>query len=58
MGRVQTWEKQIDENGNEVMILIEDYWVDDPEPTKDELQNRAEELMNELQAILDKIKNG
>lgn len=59
MGRVQTWEKQTDENGNEVMVLVEDYFVPDPpEPTKEELEIRAEELMTELQSILDKLKNG
>lgn len=54
--RIQTWEKQINENGEEIMVLIEDYYIDEPEPTTEELQVRAEGLMTELQSILDKIK--
>ena len=51
MGMIITFEKQIDENGNEVMVIVSQVETPDPPtPTKDE-------IFAEIQQLLDQYKN-
>lgn len=57
----QTFEKQIDENGNEIMVLISEEFVPDPEPiipTLEELQQTANDLIAQLQQTMADINAG
>ncbi len=49
-----TYKKEIDENGNEIMVEIERFEYDEPLP-EESLEDKAYRLMEELKKVLYEI---
>lgn len=53
MGQQITYKKTIDENGNEKMEIIEQFWI--PDIIEETLEEKAQRLILELQQIMNNI---
>ena len=54
----QVWQKTIDENGNEKMILIEEYesaLIIEEQPTVEVLQQKIEELQTQITEVQEQL---
>lgn len=56
----QVWQKTIDENGNEKMILIEEYestLIIEDQPTVEVLQQKIEELQTQITDVQQQLND-